>query len=200
MPMPERPIMYLDHEDWSPRYQDTFYTVRLDHFELFASFPNTTTTTTAADDDDDHASFPNTPGNPGTADDLQPQRTPPPPGKTNFPAYYYKVEVFCGRHEPKVIFRRYSQFKWLYENLPRAVTAGSINDDDGPLSFPPGTVSGGCLLSLFDYCRPQNDEFARKRAEQLREFLREALTRRGVASHMAVAQFLELDGFAAATS
>ena len=151
--------MYLEHEDWSPRYQDTFYTVRLDHFELFASLPNTT----AVDD--------------------------PPPGKTNFPAYYYKIEIVCGRHDPKVIFRRYSQFKWLYETLPRNITAGSVNDES--LSFPPGS---SC------FCRPQNDEFARNRSEQLREFLREALTRRDVASHDAVALFLELDGFEANTS
>lgn len=163
--MLERPVMYLEQEDWSPRYQDTFYTVRLDHFELFTAPPKKI----ASNNPDSLPS--NLLG-----------------GKTTFPAYYYKVEIFCGRHDPKVVFRRYSQFKWLYQDLPRSITTGSPNDE--PIVFPPGS---GCLCS-------QNDGFAKNRMEQLREFLNEALVRRGVASNEAVAQFLELDSFADSTT
>jgi hypothetical protein len=153
----ERPVMYLEHEDWSPRYEDTFFTVRLDRFKLFASLPDA-----GADggDDDDH-----TVG-----------------GKTNFPAYYYEIEVFCGRHEARIVFRRYSQFKWLYEKLPKNLTNGSIVNER--LVFPPGSP---CL------CHSQNDVFAKNRSEQLSEFLKDALTRKGVASQEYVAKFLELD-------
>mmetsp|Transcript_27230 Transcript_27230/g.63779 ORF Transcript_27230/g.63779 Transcript_27230/m.63779 type:complete len:166 (+) Transcript_27230:158-655(+) len=162
--MAERPVMYLEPEDWSPRYQDTFYTVRLDRFKRFASPPNSI----AADSDSSLPS--NTLG-----------------AKTGFPAYYYKVEILCGRHDPKVVYRRYSQFKWLYQNLPRAVRVGA--SDDQPIEFPPGS---GCLCS-------QNEDFAKNRLLQLREFLNEVLVRRGVASNEVVAQFLELDNFIATT-
>ena len=146
--MTERPVMYLDHEDWSPRYEDTFYTIRLDRFELFTLLPDISI---GADDD--------TIG-----------------GKTNLPAYYYKIQIFCGRRE-RSVYRRYSQFKWLNENLPKNIT----NDTEQP-TFPPRSP---CL------CHSQNEEFAKNRLEQLREFLRDVLTRRG--SHDAVAKFLELN-------
>lgn len=151
--------MYLEHEDWSPRYQDTFYTVLLDGFKLLTS-PSET------------------------------DSSPPPDiigGRTNFPAYFYKIEVFCGRHDPKVVYRRYSQFQWLHQNMPSNVTSSST--DEEAILFPPGS----CFLCS------QNDDFAKNRMEQLREFLRDALVRRGVASHEAVAQFLELDSFAETT-
>ena len=155
----ERPVMYLEHEDWSPRYEDTFFTVRLDRFKLFASLPDAGADGDG-DDDDDHTAG----------------------GKTNFPAYYYEIEVFCGRHEPRTVFRRYSQFKWLYEKLPKNLKNGSIVNER--LVFPPGSP---CL------CHSQNEEFAKNRSEQLREFLKDALTRKGVASQEYVAKFLELD-------
>ncbi|VEU36035.1 unnamed protein product [Pseudo-nitzschia multistriata] len=159
--MAERPVMYLEQEDWSPRYQDTFYTVRLDDFQRFASTPKTATSNNDSD------SLPSSTLG----------------GKTNFPAYYYKIQIFCGRHDPKVVFRRYSQFKWLYQNIPLSTTGGDPSEE--PIQFPPGN---GCLCS-------QNDDFAKNRTEQLREFLNEALVRRDVARDEAVAQFLELDSF-----
>jgi hypothetical protein len=42
-------------------------------------------------------------------------------------------------------------------------------------------------------CHSQNNEFAKNRLEQLREFLKDCLTKRGVASQEYVAKFLELD-------
>jgi hypothetical protein len=147
--------MYLEHDDWSPRYQDTFYTVRLEHFERLTSPPPVA---------DAHIP-PNHIG-----------------GKTSLPAYYYKLEVFCGRHPPKTVFRRYSQFKWLYENLPNET-----------LSFPLAGI--GCT-----FCSPQTHNFANNRKGDLKDFLEEALTRREIASHEIVARFLELDAFVAAAA
>ncbi len=99
-------------------------------------------------------------------------------GKKNMPAYYYNVKISCG-HESRIVPRRYSQFKWLYEQLRR-----SIPHSDEPLMFPRGT-----------WCQPQNEEFAQHRLELLLDFLRDALVRRGVAKHEAVVRFLELDSF-----
>ena len=148
--------MYLEHEDWSPRYQDTFYTIRLEKFELFSSPPK-------------------------IASQLPPNHFG---SKTNFPAYYYKIEVFCGRHQPNIIYRRYSQFKWLYENLPK--------NSESSIVFPPGS---GCF-----FLAPPTESFVKTRKEDLKNFLDGALSRREVASNEIVAQFLELDSFIPATA
>jgi hypothetical protein len=142
------PEMYLAHEDWSPRFEKTFYTVKMDGCELLKSLPATTTT------------------NPSIG------------GNTNFPAYFYNVKIFCG-HESQIVQRRFSQFKWLYEQLRMIET-----DEAEPLIFPPGS-----------WCQSQNNAFAQNRVERLQDFLRDALVRRGVAKHDAVVRFLELDSF-----
>jgi PX domain len=145
-----RAEMYLAQEDWSPRFEHTFFTVCMEGYEFLKSPPAATDT------------------NPLIG------------GKTSMPAYYYKVKVFCG-HESHTVLRRYSHFEWLYKQLPRDVTMS-----DEPLLFPPGS-----------WCQPQNDQFAQHRLEQLRDFLRDALPRPGVAKLEAVANFLELDSFLA---
>lgn len=143
------PEMYLAHEDWSPRFEKTFYTVKMEGYEFLQSLPATTT------------------ANPSIG------------GKNNFPAYYFNVKIFCG-HESRVVQRRYSQFKWLHEQLQR-----SISHEGEPLMLPPGS-----------WCQPQNDDFAQNRSELLKDYLRDALVRKGVAKHDAVVRFLELDSFA----
>ena len=150
--MPERPVMYLEYDDWSPRYQDTFYTVRLEHYELLNSPPAATS-------------------------QLPPNHLG---SKTNFPAYYYRVKVFCGRHPPRIVYRRYSQFKWLYENLPKTLSSGTI--------FPSGRA---CFL-----CVPNTESVAKARKDDLKDFFEGALAKRDIASNEIVAQFLELDSFA----
>lgn len=150
--------MYLAHEDWSPRYESTFFTVKIDGYEHYTSeLPPSLPTSNVIG------------------------------GKTGLPAYYYKITVLCG-HQRRTVLRRYSQFEWLYKSLPRSIT-----HYDEPLFLPP--KSPPKLLRLF--CQPPNDDaFARKRMEQLRDFLRDALMRRGAAQHIAVAQFLELEELA----
>ena len=145
------PVMYLAHEDWSPRFERTFYTVKMDGFELYTS------------------ALPSDVSNIG--------------GKATLPAYYYKIIVFCG-HQRRTLLRRYSQFEWLYSHLPP-----SIAQYDEPLIFPPKTP---CHF----LCQPQNDRFAQIRMEQLQDFLRDILIRRGAAQHDAVAKFLELEALA----
>ncbi len=154
--MPERPVMYLEYDDWSPRYEDTFYTVRLGDFELLASPPAATS-------------------------ELPPNHLG---GKTNFPAYYYTIKVFCGRHPPRIVYRRYSQFKWLYEKLR--------NNSNFDSSFPTG---GGCF-----FCAPNTESVAKTRKDELEGFLEVALVKRQNASNDAVAQFLELDSFVSAST
>ncbi|KAG7337144.1 PX domain containing protein [Nitzschia inconspicua] len=160
-PPSSAPMMYLAHEDWSPRFETTFYTIRIDGYELVTKTTTTTTTTT-------------------------PLLLPPSSllrdggGKTNLPAYYYKITVFCG-HYRRMVLRRYSQFEWLYKHLPLSVVQ---NGNEPTLVLPPKTP---CL------CQPQNDAFAQNRMEQLQDFLRDVLIRRGAAQHDAVAKFLELE-------
>jgi PX domain len=151
---PSTPVMYLAHEDWSPRFENTFYTVRIDSFELYTS------------------TLPSTATNIG--------------GKTSLPAYYYKITVFSG-HQRRTVLRRYSQFEWLYRNLPPSIT-----HYDEPLQLPPKTP---CQF----FCQNQNDSFAQNRMEQLQDFLRDVLIRRGAADHDTVAQFLELEALAFAS-
>jgi hypothetical protein len=140
------PVMYLAHEQWSPRYESTFFTVKMEAVELLSSAPSV---------------------------------DPSIRGKSNHPAYYYRVEVFCG-HTSRAVFRRYSQFQWLYKQLP------ADNNRESVLVMPPGTC----------FCQPQDESFAQNRLEQLREFLRDALERPGYASHPSVVAFLELNAIA----
>jgi hypothetical protein len=155
------PIMYLAHEDWSPRFESTFYTVKMNGYELYnnkSSLPHSSSPSSLAFSSSSAAIG----------------------GKTNFPAYYYKISVFCG-HQSRTVLRRFSQFEWLYQNLPPSIT-----HYDEPLMLPPKT---SCI------CQPQTDSFAQNRMEQLQDFLRDVLIRRGAAEHDAVAIFLELETF-----
>ena len=150
------PVMYLAHEDWSPRF-DTFYTIKFDGYDLVETASSSSTT-------------------PATTIPANIQ------GKTNLPAYYYKIKIFCG-HKVHTVHRRYSHFKWLYHNLPKSITDP---EEQPKLILPPGT----CIF------QPQNnDAFATNRSQQLEEFLRDVLIRRGAAQHDTVATFLELNMF-----
>lgn len=140
------PRAFLASDQWSPRFETTFFTVKMESFELRTSYPQ--------DDSPDV-----------------------PKGKGTFPAYYYKIDVYCG-HAKHSVLRRYSQLVWLVSNVPRD------NRPDSP-EMPPGTW----------ICQPQNAAFAQNRLEQLRDFLQAFLQRPEVASHPLVAAFLELDKF-----
>jgi hypothetical protein len=107
-----------------------------------------------------------------------------PPGKDRHPAYYYLITVFREK-EKKVIYRRYSQFRWLYDQIvnykPPEPTPGGMPELE-PIVIPPKT----CPWQKID------DVFAQNRLEELRDFMTNILIRPGIASHPAVLQFLEL--------
>ena len=87
MATPTVPEMFLVSGQWSPRFENTFFTVKLDGFELLESEPEETGPTILSK------------------------------GKGTFPAYYYKITVFCG-HAKHTVRRRYSQFDWLVSSVP----------------------------------------------------------------------------------
>mmetsp|Transcript_26451 Transcript_26451/g.62963 ORF Transcript_26451/g.62963 Transcript_26451/m.62963 type:complete len:260 (-) Transcript_26451:351-1130(-) len=173
------PKMYLAEEDWSPRFEpSTFYSFKMDSYVLLKEPPSSATTTTTTSSS---------------------TTTKIPPGKSTFPAYYYKIVVLCGRSS-RTVLRRYSQFKWFYDQLPRNIVEGTsssssssstystssnnnnnhdrFNDDDDQEEGPPPVIPP---LSFppptWTCCQPQNDKFAQNRLEELRQFLRDTLIR-----------------------
>jgi PX domain len=96
-------------------------------------------------------------------------------GKTHHPAYYYSICVYREQSQT-TIWRRYSHFRWLYDQVRDVPMEGE------PLSMPPGT----CPLHW------QTESFAKNRKDELSEFLDSLLQRPGLASHPAVLLFLEL--------
>jgi hypothetical protein len=149
--------MYLSFDQWSPRFDSTFFSFKLPSKALLASPP------------DNEASNDRIPGN------------------KNHPAWYYTIQVYSERRSHSIT-RRYSQFRWLYDEL-RSHPPDAIHEQDAPnqppISIPPKT----CPFQF------QTEDFAQNRLEQLHDFLKDALQRPGYASHPAVSQFFELDRF-----
>ncbi len=83
------PEMFLAADQWSSRFQSTFFTVKMDSFELRREPP------------------------PGSL--TEPSGMPQ--GNGTFPAYYYKIDV-CSGHAKHSVLRRYSQFNWLGSRVP----------------------------------------------------------------------------------
>jgi hypothetical protein len=108
-------------------------------------------------------------------------------GKKSLPAYYYEIVVYR-EHDRKRVLRRYSQFKWLHEQIlahppPPGETAAAEETVEGPFPrFPPGSCP-------FQW---QDEVFAQNRMEQLAEYIANMLSRPGYARHPAVVAFLEL--------
>jgi hypothetical protein len=144
-------VMYLPKDVWSPRYDSTFFTIKLEGKQLLSEPPE---------------------GHPDLG------------GKATFPAYYYNVVIFQ-EHNKKSLQRRYSEFKWLYDQVsksPPPTTAEEAPNAE-PIRMPPGTCP------LFQW---QNEAFAQNRCEALSEFLSDLLERPGYAAHPAVVRFLDL--------
>lgn len=167
--------MFLAHDQWSPRFEQHFFTIQIVAAESHTSEPA--------------SSIPQLINSPAYLGRKSASVRSSIPGKSNHPAYYYKIQVSMGR-DRIVVYRRYSQFQWLYEQLaPRFAVRTPLNNtgnnpalDDLPLVMPPKSC----------FCHVQDDRFARNRMEQLEEFLEDVLQRPNVASHAAVAAFLEL--------
>lgn len=143
------PQMYLEKSDWSPRFECTFFTMKVNGFELRDKHPESVILS-------------------GTLST----------GNSNFPAFYYRIELSCGSQK-HVVLRRYSEFAHLYRCIATEVPLGST-------AFPPGTC----------FCQRQENSFAENRAEQLHEFMHDCLMVPNLASEDEVVRFLELEVFA----
>ena len=69
------PAMFLASDQWSPRFENTFFTVKMEGFELIRSIPTSDESSTVS------------------------------AGKRTVPAYYYKVDVCCGHTKYTVLRR-----------------------------------------------------------------------------------------------
>ena len=139
-------MMYLEKDQWSKRFDSTFFTFSMDgHCRM--SEP------------------------PSLPDRLR--------GKTNHPAIYFELTVYC-EHRSISILRRFSHFRCLLQELIDSKLPATF----GPLPLmPPGT----CPFQLLD------EAFLQNRKEELRDFLSELLFRPECARHPAVVNFLALD-------
>ena len=142
-------MFYLRPESFSPRYADEFYTV-----EVAVSPPSSQEMIVSS-----------------------PPSPPPPPmveGRTHHPAVYYSLVVRSGSRS-RTVRRRYSQFRWLREEIGRrsalipSYSPSSPRAEDLPL-LPPRTCWGH---------RWSDDKFIMQRAELLGEFLLDLLSTRG---------------------
>uniref|UniRef100_A0A7S2A771 PX domain-containing protein n=1 Tax=Trieres chinensis TaxID=1514140 RepID=A0A7S2A771_TRICV len=152
-------MFYLDPKDWSPRFDETFFTIKLESWEVMRSPPERFV------------------GLPKVG------------GKTDHPAVYYTIRVLCGRSE-LTCPRRYSEFRWLYEQLrasPPVPVEGS--DDRKPVPFPPRT----CLFH-----DSRDEDFLNNRLERLCDFIGYMLRQPGFADHPAMVSFLELESISQA--
>lgn len=144
-------LFYLLPEDWSKRYDHTFFTVKLESCKELTTPPT---------------------GMEGIG------------GKTNHPAVYFALTIFC-QHKKRTLYRRYSNFVWMNEQLKASPPLVSDGSADAPLSLPPGTC----------FFQKQDDAFLQNRLEELQEYVRSLLKKQGYAKHPAVVSFFELDRF-----
>lgn len=167
-------LMYLPKDFWSPRYDSTFFTVKIEGFELLTSAPPAAATSDA---------------------------TIIIPSKGTFPAYYYKVVVYR-EHKRKTLLRRYSQFQWLFRQLiahpPISPSPPISVSSEEQQHFVNDIATGTPIRQLMPaavVCRFQwwqDDAFAATRMEDLSDFLTAVLERPGYAGHDAMKAFLEL--------
>jgi PX domain len=104
-------------------------------------------------------------------------------GKTNHPATYFELTVYC-EHRTISILRRYSHFRWLFHEINDSNSKRLDSITGGPpLRLPPGT----CPFQRMD------ENFLQTRKDELRDFLNDLLNRPGNSQHPAVVTFLSLD-------
>ena len=191
-------MFYLNPEDWSPRFDSTFYTVKVTTFEICREMPSPAPSSTT----DENRTCKQNDG----SNDNRAHRRRSISGRSSHPAVYYGLEIRCG-HRTRTIWRRYSQFRSLCHHAATSPPPPSTDPHEieaerkrGGLwgAFPPRQVASGpcfvipCITSKDDW---KDEDFIEKRQEELGRFLRDLLTRRGYCSHPIVVEFLELDGF-----
>lgn len=183
-------MFYLSKEDWSPRFEPTFFTVSLDARMTCSNSPPSIT-----------ASSQSLPSRPT-------QKYSFIGGNNSFPAIYFNLRVQCA-HQEHSCPRRYSQFRRLYDDLrfhaksvqqlsheSQAQKKGNRDqntnrdDDCRDLYIPPKT----CPF------QPMDEEFLDVRQKELYEFIDDLLKRPVYVNHPSVHAFLELDHFVSVNS
>lgn len=168
-------MFFLQKEDWSPRFESTFFTISMDTREIHNTVPPVEIPLTSSQDSCT------------TVNSLYYK------GKETFPAVYFNVKVQCV-HQVLILPRRYSQFRQLYDevcssppppNSHQQTTLNNSNKDEDKLSFPPKTC----------YFQSVDEEFLDVRQEELYNFMVMLLKRAGYANHPSVIDFLKLDIF-----
>lgn len=146
-------MFYLTEKDFSPRFDETFFTCSIVSRTYSEAPP------------------------------LESLKNETPQNR-HHPAVYYEIKVRCG-HKEQVVFRRYSQFRSLFDALRKNPPNPSDKDDLAQIHVPPKT----CPFFRAD------EEFLENRQEELGIFLEHILKRPNCATHPAVRQFLRLDDF-----
>lgn len=110
-PAVERNLMYLAFDQWSPRFDSTFFSFKMTAKTLHSTPPSQESVGTKRIE-----------------------------GKTNHPAWYYTIQVHS-EHRSHTIVRRYSQFHWLYDELRSHPPANRMDygSDQPPICIPPKT-------------------------------------------------------------
>lgn len=115
-------------------------------------------------------------------------------GHTNFPATYYSVHVYNGNSE-KVYPRRFSQFKWLYDNITANPPLSTEKISKSISGRTPLNEGSSCNVNPIEmppkgiFCFKPDEE---ERQEDLKRFIEDLLVRPGYAAHPAVIKFFEL--------
>lgn len=174
------PLTFLAHDQWSPRFENHFFTFRITSAASRTSPPSSVIPAAPT-------SSPSRLGRNARAGRSAARSSTSVPGNTNHPAYYYEIEISIG-HDRRIVYRRYSQFEWLHRQLS-ALRVPSSSRHHGVLPdglVPPAMPPRSC------FCHVQNDRFARIRMGQLEDFLEDALRRPDAASQECMSAFLEL--------
>lgn len=151
-------MFYLTEKDFSPRFDETFFT---------CSITSRCTLETP-------------PSNSSTNETIISKST------RHHPSIYYEIKVKCG-HKDHVVYRRYSEFRTLLDDLRRNPPQSSLSERDflSQVHIPPKT----CFFSKVD------DEFLDNRQEELEIFMESILKRPNYGTHPAIRNFLRLDKF-----
>lgn len=166
---------YLSKKSWSHRYEKHFFTVKMDYPSI--SYETTLPPSYKIIESDDvkcgcHCS--------STI-------------KSKLPAYYYIIEVCVGgtTDQPLKVYRRYSEFIWLYNKLksnpPPPLSLLSTEENTNNINIP--TLPPKTLF----WKKQISDEFRNERQTQLYNFLDDILSRPGYSTHPAMKSFLLLD-------
>mmetsp|Transcript_32256 Transcript_32256/g.59609 ORF Transcript_32256/g.59609 Transcript_32256/m.59609 type:complete len:160 (-) Transcript_32256:952-1431(-) len=158
-------MMFLPEDQWSPRYEEQFYTIRMKKYTTLHSPAEAAKRNTDPFGDDDACSLFGLCNN----------------GKKKYPAVYYEIEVLNGTTSHTCL-RRYSQFHHLCKKLdddPSGEILGCLRK-----SLPPKTAP----------FHKESDDFLEERMVGLHAFLRDLLIRQECVNNPLIEQFLELNG------